>query len=75
MQVEMARIRITIDTEEAHKRAFLARASIEGLTPQALFERMVEEYCPEDLQRARKVLAESEAEKPGGKGKRKGEGG
>jgi hypothetical protein len=53
----MARIRITIDTEETHKRAFLARASIEGLSPQQLFEKLVEQYCADDLARARKLVA------------------
>jgi hypothetical protein len=60
----MARIRITIDTEESHKRAFLAHASIEGLTPQELFQRMVEEYCAADLDRARKSLEGDEEEEP-----------
>lgn len=60
MPTTMARIRITIDTEEAHKRAFLSAASLRGLSPQELFEEMVETHCPEDLERARAALAESE---------------
>lgn len=53
MQAVMARIRITIDCEEAVKRAFLSRASIEGKSPQQFFEWMVGELCQEDLTRAK----------------------
>ena len=71
MSAAMAtRIRITIDTEEAHKRAFLARASIEGLTPQELFQQMVEKYCPDDLARAVKAIGEGDDDPPA-KGRRK----
>ena len=57
MPAVMPRIRITIDTEEAHKRAFLSRASIEGLSPQAFFEKLVATYCPDDLARAQKLVS------------------
>jgi hypothetical protein len=60
----MARIRITIDTEEAHKRAFLSAASIRGLSPQELFEEMVAAHCPEDLKRAQAALAGQEGAGP-----------
>lgn len=71
MPAVMARIRITIDCDEAYKRAFLARAQIEGLSPQELFQQLVEQYCPEDLERARKLLGEDDGpakpKKPGKK--------
>lgn len=73
MPAVMARIRITIDTEEAHKRAFMARASIEGLSPQELFQKLVEQYCPDDYARAVSHLgegADDEAETPRKSGKR-----
>ncbi len=56
MQAVMARIRITIDCEEAVKRAFLSRASIDGKTPQQFFEWMVAELCEEDLTRAKLAI-------------------
>ncbi len=56
MSLVMARIRITIDTEESHKRAFLAAASIAGKSPQEYFEWMVEQLCSADLDRARKAI-------------------
>ena len=59
MQAVMARIRLTIDVEDSHKRAFLARAQFEGKSPQELFEKLVAMYCPEDLQRARAMLEET----------------
>lgn len=66
MQAVMARIRITIDTEEVFKRAFLSAANIAGLSPQEFFEKLVAEHCPEDVERARKAI-ESETK---GKGKK-----
>lgn len=57
MLAVMARTRITIDTEDAHKRAFLARVALLGLTPQKLFEQMVEAHCPNEFSQARKELA------------------
>ncbi len=57
MSAVMARIRITIDTEESHKRAFLAAASIAGKSPQEFFEWMVEQLCPDDLERAKTAIS------------------
>ncbi len=67
MQAVMARIRITIDTEEVYKRAFLSAATLAGMTPQEFFEKLVEENCTEDVERARKAL-EGEAKSPKRKG-------
>lgn len=64
MQAVMARIRLTIDTDEAVKRAFLSRASIEGMTPQAFFQWMVEELCPDELKRAKLLINEDEDDSP-----------
>jgi hypothetical protein len=63
MPVVMARIRITIECEESHKRAFLAAANLAGLSPQQLFEKLVEENCADDLERAKKAI-EGEQKKP-----------
>jgi hypothetical protein len=72
MPAVMARIRITIDTEEAHKRAFMARASIEGLSPQEMFQKLVEQYCPEDYDRAMKHIGEGAEEEPEGGSRKSG---
>lgn len=56
MQAVMARIRITIDCEDAHKRAFLSAAGLAGKNLQEYFEWMVEQLCPEDLERARRAI-------------------
>ena len=67
MQAIMARIRITIDTEEVFKRAFLSAANLAGMSPQEFFESLVTTMCPEDLARARKAIeAESKKPKPPG---------
>lgn len=68
MQALMSRIRITIDCEEVVKRAFLSAANLAGLSPQLFFERLVEENCPDDVERARKAI---EAEESRGKKPRK----
>jgi hypothetical protein len=65
MQAVMARIRITIDTEEVFKRAFLSAANIAGLTPQEFFEKLVTENCREDVERARKAVERSDAGESG----------
>jgi hypothetical protein len=64
MPAVMARTRITIDTDEAIKRAFVAHATIEGLSPQALFERLVAENCAEQLKLAREWVPDDEDETP-----------
>ncbi len=56
MQAVMARIRITIDTEEVFKRAFLSAANLAGKSPQEYFEHLVGEHCPEDVERAQKAI-------------------
>lgn len=63
MQAVMARIRITIDTDDEYKRAFLARAAIEGLSPQELFEKLVADYCAEELEKARAQVDPGAAKK------------
>jgi len=66
----MQRIRVTIDCSDAHKRAFHARAQFEGISPQELFEKFVERYCPDELERANEMMKENKDEpkkKPGKK--------
>ncbi len=64
MPAVMARIRITIDTEEVYKRAFLSAANLAGKSPQEFFEQLVEENCAEDLGRARKAIEAESQKKP-----------
>lgn len=64
MPLTMARIRITIDTEEAFKRAFLARAALEGLSPQDFFERIVSETCADELEQVRRKMDDSDEDDP-----------
>ncbi len=58
MTATMNRIRVTVDVSEPHKRAFYARANFEGMTPQELFERLVEKYAPEEFERAKEMVGE-----------------
>lgn len=70
MNAVMSRIRVAIDlADEAYKRAFHAHASLNGLSPQELFEKMVEAHCPAELEQARKALA-AEADADRGRKKR-----
>jgi len=64
MSALMARIRITIDCDEAYKRAFLSRANAEGVSPQELFERVVREVFPDDLARVHKLMGGDDPPKP-----------
>lgn len=65
MQAVMARIRITIDCEEAFKRAFLAWANLEGQSPQELFEAVVQAHCPDDILNRAKRSVGGDDEDPG----------
>lgn len=56
MQAVMARIRITIDTEDVYKRAFLAAAATAGMTATEFFEHLVKQNCADDVKRAQKAI-------------------
>lgn len=64
MPVTMARPRITIDVEEAYKRAFSAWANLEGLTLQELFQQLVNEHCPADILKRAKASAPADDDEP-----------
>lgn len=59
------RPRISFDIDEVYKRAFVARAGIEGLSQQEMFMKMVELCCAEDLERAREMLRDAGKPKKG----------
>jgi hypothetical protein len=63
MTKEPTRIRITIDCDEVIKRAFSARASLEGLSPQQLFDKIVREYCPDEVATVERQI-EANSRKP-----------
>ena len=56
MEVIMARIRVTIDTEDVYKRAFNAAANLAGMSIQELFEQWVRENFADELERAQAAI-------------------
>ncbi|MFM8270917.1 MAG: hypothetical protein ACKODX_01070 [Gemmata sp.] len=61
----MARIRVTIDTEDVYKRAFNAAANLAGMSIQELFEQWVRENCADELERAQASI-DREAQRAAG---------
>ena len=58
--VASVRHRLWIDTDEQTRRAFAARAALEGVGGGALLRRLLELYCPAELDRARELGGRSQ---------------